>query len=302
MADRTISFKVEDEMIEKARELIEASGGSSKEWFQKAVTLAEIQSTKEMAGDYASDLTELEAHTSRIYELISNVVQKSIYLKESSIKDIEKQLDDQRDITSKYQERVKELENELLATQGRLEESAQEQANLADRLEDTRQSAETNKLLVDEYKEKNDTLNGLLAKYENYATENEELKQELSDQQKRHDSEMNTHIQETKDKEGEVQDLVRQTEKLEQAMASQTERHRAEMEHLKNDQEIKNERALLNLQREHQEMIAASSESYNDKIQALYAEFNQQREKYERKIDTLQDKIDSLQSGNSADQ
>ncbi len=79
MADKTFGVKVSEELNDKVKAMIENSGVSSKEWFEKAVALTELQSIKQGASDYQQDLTELEVHTSRIYELVSNMVQR-LYL------------------------------------------------------------------------------------------------------------------------------------------------------------------------------------------------------------------------------
>ena len=48
---------------------------------------------KQGATDYSQDLNELEVHTTRIYELISNMVQRSIYIKDHAVKEISDRLE-----------------------------------------------------------------------------------------------------------------------------------------------------------------------------------------------------------------
>ena len=50
MADKTFGVKVSEELHEKVREMIENSGDSVKDWFEKAVALTEIQNIR--AGCY----------------------------------------------------------------------------------------------------------------------------------------------------------------------------------------------------------------------------------------------------------
>ena len=47
---------------------------------------------KQGAADYSQDLNELEVHTARICELVSNMVQRSIYIKGHAVKEISDQL------------------------------------------------------------------------------------------------------------------------------------------------------------------------------------------------------------------
>ena len=56
----------------------------------------------------------------------------------------------------------------------------QEKEDLSKQLENQQSTNENNQLLINEYKEKNDTLSGLVNKYQAYANENEEIKQTLS--------------------------------------------------------------------------------------------------------------------------
>ena len=60
MADRTLGFKVTDEVHERARMLIETSGLTAKEWIENALTMYEVKALQASTPDYAKDLTELE--------------------------------------------------------------------------------------------------------------------------------------------------------------------------------------------------------------------------------------------------
>src|SRR5690606_19389891 len=107
MADKTFGVKVSEELHEKVKTMIENSGESAKEWFEKAVAVVELQSIKQGATDYNQDLNELEVHTSRIYELVSNMVQRSIYIKEHAVKEIVDKLEQKEAIIGEYQEKAK---------------------------------------------------------------------------------------------------------------------------------------------------------------------------------------------------
>lgn len=66
--------------IEEARMLIETSGLSAKEWLEQALTMYEVKALQANTPHYAKDLTELEHHTTRIYELVLNMIQQSVSL------------------------------------------------------------------------------------------------------------------------------------------------------------------------------------------------------------------------------
>jgi len=87
MADKTMGFKITDEMHEKTKKIIEESGYSAKEWLEKAVALYQVQTMKDKATEFTPDLDELEHHTQRIYTLVANMIERSGYLRDQAIVD-----------------------------------------------------------------------------------------------------------------------------------------------------------------------------------------------------------------------
>lgn len=292
MSDKTISFKVEEDLSEKAKSLIEASGLTAKEWFSKAVAIAELQSVKEGATDYASDLSELEVHTTRIFELVSNMVQKSIYLKDKAVSDLETLLDQQREIIANFQMKVKIANEEKDQALSNLEETQKEQTELEKQLEELREALETNKLLVSEYKEKNDALNGLIAKYEGYATENEKLKETLTKEQQRTQSAIDEITAENNDLKTQIKELDQQIKQLSEA-------HKTALERLEERKDVEQEKALLQAERASQKALSEANNEYTNKIQSLYENMDKQREQYEQKIAELERQLNSERTKNN---
>ncbi|MBB4825507.1 chromosome segregation ATPase [Sporosarcina luteola] len=176
MADKTFGVKVSEEMYEKVREVIEMSGTSSKEWFERAIALYEINAIKQGSSDYTQDLTELEHHTTRMYELIVNMIQRSVHLMDYAVKEVAEKLESKEAIITDLQQQDQQLKMEVATkTEGILafEELAKE---LEEKFLANQTMLENNQALISEYKDKNDTLSGLVTKYQGYAEENEELK------------------------------------------------------------------------------------------------------------------------------
>lgn len=292
VSDKTISFKVEEELSEKAKTLIEASGLTAKDWFQKAVALAEMQSVKQGATDFASDLSELEVHTARIYELVANMVQKGIYLRDKAVGDLETLLSQQREITSDYQSKIKEANEERDQAVNDLETTQKEQKGLQNQLNELRETLETNKLLINEYKEKNDTLNGLVTKFQGFADENERLKETLAKEQQRSQS----AIQEIT---SENDYLKEQNKGLEQQIERLTEAHKTALERLEERKDVEQEKALLQAERASQKALSEANNEYTNKIQSLYENMNKQREQYEQKIAELERQLNSERTKNN---
>lgn len=281
MADTTFSIKVEDEFKEKVQDLIKASGMTAKEWFRKAVAMAEVQFMKEGATDYASDLSELEVHTTRIFELVSNMVQKSNYLKDKAVGDLEKLLEQQSENTTSLQSKLHEMIEQKDQALSGLGVSQKEKAELEKQLEELRETLETNKLLINEYKEKNDTLTGVIAKFEGYVNENEKLKETLINERSLHQLKVADLSRQNDEKASTIKELKLQTDRL-------TEAHKMTLERLEERKGVEQEKALLVLEREYQKALVNANNEYSDKLKELYENLDKQRLSYEKKIEELQ--------------
>lgn len=182
MADKTFGFKVSDELYEKVKTVIETSGITSKDWFERAVALYEMNAIKQGSSDYTQDLTELEHHTTRMYELVANMVERSVHLKDQAVKEVADKLESKELIITDLQQHIKQLKMELSLSQEEVEASVQQAVESEEKLKASQRMLETNQALVSEYKEKNDTLNGLVVKYQAYADENEKLKNDFENE------------------------------------------------------------------------------------------------------------------------
>lgn len=246
-----------------------------------------MQSLKEGATDYVSDICELEVHTTTIFELVSNMVQKSVYLKDKAVDDLEKLLEQQHEINTSFQSKLHEITEQKEQASKELEVSQQEQTELEKQLEELRETLEINKMLVSEYKDKNDTLTGLLAKYEGYASENEQLKETMANERGTHQSQIADLSRQNHEKVVTIKELKQQTERLIEAHKLALDRHE---EHKDVEQEKK---ALLILEREHQKALANAKNEYSDKLKELYENMDKQRQSHEQKIEELQTLLNS---------
>ena len=288
---RTFSFKLDPEFIQEMRDTIEASGLNNKEWLMKALALSKSQSLKEQSPAFAPDLSEIEVHTTRIYEIVGHMVKQSTNMREKAVSDLEQQLEQQREITSEYQIRVKAANEERDQALEETEASRLEQNQLLEQLNEVREALETNKLLVEEYKSKNDTLNGLVTKYEAFADENEQLKETLANEQSSHQLTINELNRINNEQTVKIKDL-------EQQMDNQNEAHENTIERLKERLEVEQEKALLQVERQHQKDLVEVNNTYSEKIQSLYDNMDKQRQSYEERINELQRQLDEERKSN----
>lgn len=287
MADKTFGVKVSDELNDKVKSMIENSGGSAKEWFEKAIALIELQTVKQGATDYQQDLNELEVHTTRIYELVSSMVQRSIYLKDHAVKEISDKLEQKEAVIGDYQEKARTAAEELKQTQESLQALEQEKTELLKRLEESHATNENNQLLIKEYKEKNDTLSGLVNKYQTFANENEQLKEQFAHERQRLESQVKEISTQNDSQQDEIKELKREMESLKLHHATELERFTERMDYEKS-------KALLELEREYQQKLLQTNEEYNIRIKEMYAEINQTRKEYEDKIEQMKQAPSSL--------
>lgn len=291
MADKTFGVKVSEEMYEKAKMVIESSGVSTKEWFEKAVALYEINAIKQGSSDYTQDLTELEHHTTRIYELIANMIQRSVYLKEHAVKDISDKLELKESMISDFQMQFLQFKEDIVAKNKTVLALQEQEQALKEKLKANETMLENNQALIAEYKEKNDTLSGLVAKYQAFAEENEQLKATFteekgallmsaaSEKQKLEEA-LATASNEAKANEAKAAELEKaladEKAKSEQATALLQERH-----------ELALERAIVKAEREYQQKLQAQLDTYNARIQELQAENDRIRGTYETRLEEL---------------
>lgn len=288
MSDKTFGVKVSEELHEKVKNMIDVSGGNAKAWFEKAVALVAVQELKEGSGNYKQDLSELEVHTTRIYELVANMIQRAEYMKMDAVKDLETKLES-RDLTiNELQSTVKKLteDNKQLEEAAKLSDN--EQKELGEQLESFRSANDNNQALIQEYKEKIDTLSSLVNEYRGYATENAELKAEHVAEMDRMKAEfdqkesgMVSSIDELKETVRDQEVLINQLqEKLDQAV----ENHIKELEDLKvnhfneltqvsDKKDVEKDRAVLDIERRYQVKLEKAHDQYNEKLTRLYEKF-----------------------------
>ena len=287
MADKTFGVKVSEEMYEKAKMVIESSGVSSKDWFEKAVALYELNTIKQGSSDYTQDLSELEHHTTRMYELIVNMIQRSVYLKDHAVKDISDKLESKEAIIQEFQQQLFQLKEEITLKNNMVTALQEQEKELKEKLKTNETTLENNQALIAEYKEKNDTLSGLVAKYQAYAEENEQLKTDFS-------NEKAVLVEQANAAEAKANILQQELAESRKTLASEQKKLEDTLQLSIERKDLEREKALIELERQQQAQLAKVNVQYNEQIQALYAEIaelrktnDENREKYQAEIEAL---------------
>lgn len=279
MADKTFGVKVNEDLHEKVQAMIENSPLTAKEWFEKAVSLVETNSIKEGSIDYQQDLSELEVHTTRIFELVANMINRSIYLKESAIKDLSNKVEQKEIIISDYQLKVKEATEERSKANELASELQKEKEAMLKQMEEVRFTNENNLLLILEYKEKIDSLSGLISKYQSFATENEQLKEQFRIEHEALQSQLQEATVHLNNQNVELQELKRTVENLQLA-------HEREQERTVEKKDYEKDRALLEMEKDFQGKLSVIYQEHNMEIKKLYDDAAITRKEYEKKLES----------------
>lgn len=296
MSDKTFGVKVSEEVYDRVKNMVEASGVSAKEWFEKAVALTAVQDLKDGSGDYKQDLSELELHTTRMYELVANMIQRANYLKDDAVKGLETKLESKELTIAELQGNVKSLNEELKRVAEESKQSEIEKKAVVEQVEGLRSTNDNNQALIQEYKEKIDTLSSLVNEYKGFATENVELKktyaaekEQIQAQFEQKERRFVSSIEELKQT---IHDQHEQIEKLNEKLNNTIQANEKETDTLKvnfenqltqltNQKDIEKERAVIEVERKFQEKIQQLHDQYNERLARLYEKFERAEGKSE---------------------
>lgn len=286
MADKTFGVKVSEEIYAKAQNLIDGSALTAKEWFERALTLVEVNDLKEGSPDFKVDINELEVHTTRIFELVVNMVQRANYLKESETKGLLERIEQKEITLFEYQARIKEYEANIQSLEDQIQQTEENKQELMGNLEEMRLTNVNNQELIKEYKEKIDSLSALIVKYKGFADENELLRAQYTKDMERLNSQIDELSASNQGYKSEVESYMQKNEILKRNHADELERIEEKKEYEKDrvllDQEKIYQSQLAMLQDKHNKEIATLHQEYNERLKKLYEEREIMRKTFER--------------------
>lgn len=265
------------ELTQKINDTIAASGLQDKEWIEQVTNLWIMQQMKEGTPDFKKDIGELELHTRRINELVVNMVQRSAFEKQEVERKSDEMKVQKNEIIEGYQTELSEIKKQIkgFEDEASLHREQKERAEgYARQLEET---AKNNRLLIQEYQEKNDTLTGLVNEYKEGFDESKALREQvagLTQKTERLEADLAREQQLAAERQAAHVESNRQLE----------ERHKEEIERIIERKDIEKERALLQLRTEMQNKLQEANEASTAKIQGLYERIEQIRKEYEQSL------------------
>jgi len=269
MADTTWGVKMDEEQKKRLLELIERSGMNAKEFMADMIRVYEVHNAKKALPVFAQDFDELNALTRRIGGIYLNLVERIttfekekeeeythiLQEKEADIEMLKKQVQELTQNVNKLQEHIATLEQEKEALKA---EKIKMQTDFARQVERLQETIDSNKALLDEYKEKNSVLIKTASECQGYKEEIEKLKRKIL--------EAESSIQKA---DITIKNLTQQLKNAEDSRQKEITQHKEEINELKEKMEFEKEKALLEQEKKFQEQINMLHKEYNDKIREL---------------------------------
>ena len=190
------------------------------------------------------------------YELVSNMIHRSIYIKNHAVKEVSDKLVQTEAIIGEYQEKAKSTIEELKQSQESNKLLEQEKEDLLKQLEQALSTNENNQLLIDQYKEKTDTLSRLVNEYKAFANENKQLKEQSAHERERLESQVKEINTQNNNQQEEIKELKQHFQSLK-------DHHAIKIERLTEKKDYEKDKSLLDLEREYQQKLLTANEEYN---------------------------------------
>ena len=183
MADEkstVLGIRLGVEERKKFDDFVIEGGKNNKDFLTTLLNLYELNKGKEKNINLSGDIELLEGYTNKIQKTFVDIIDKLESQKGEITENSQKELEI-------YKEKVNNLENEFDALKT-LNSSRQRELGivndnnkaLKEQNSQLQQIQESNKALIQEYKEKNDTLNSLVVEYKAAKIENDDLKNRLN--------------------------------------------------------------------------------------------------------------------------
>lgn len=260
------SFRIDDETNEKLKEIMKDFPNQNLA-IQKMVEVYEFQQSKEVVADRKADIDQFEAYVScltRLYMTALETAQNQKILAystiDSELRQLKEKLDNERQEKDDIALKLKKIssENEQLK-QANERLSTEYKARINDLQDILKEKEESNQLLKS-------TGTELRAKVEQMATEEEQnkaLRKELDSLKVEHEKLMTSY----RSLEDNLSDFKT---KHEQELDQVKKTHSETLQRVKEYEQIKLDKALLELEKQHQEQIKQLNEQYQTKLMELW--------------------------------
>jgi len=237
MAENPLAIRVSEETKELFNRLAETSNFENKgEFLNRLLTLYQSEKMKDNVSTLKPAVEAVETLTDRLLEILNGTGAMILTKDEKHREELERQQLSFEETRMLLQQRITALEEDYAVNEERIQAFISDKENagakadeLQGQIKQLENAIEDKTALVNEYKEKNDTLNSIIAEYKASASENKKLSNDVNILQQENIG------------------LQRQIEELINEQARQAELRERDQEHLRNSLTLEKETALLEL-------------------------------------------------------
>jgi hypothetical protein len=256
--DTTWSVRMPDEMKEKMSAIITESGLNAKEFISQIIQAYELKAARKLQPVMDADIEELSLLTGRVHNLFINLCERITSFQQQKEEEFGVKLSEKDGMLAVFNDRIQIQEQKLTQNDEDLAVLKKQYEDIFQQHAQTVEMCEAHKALVLEYREKNDTLTGLLGEYQEFKHQIETLKQAV-EEGKALRRDIESKLLEKDKENGHLKNLVEDTEK-----AAEVQLH-----HRLASLNIEKEKEILSLQKEHQKKLETMQQQYADKIKEL---------------------------------
>ncbi len=256
--DTTWSVRMPEEMKEKISAMITESGLIPKDFMTQLMQVYELNAIKQIQPFMAVDVEELSQLTGRIQHIFVNLCERVTTFQQQREEEFGEKLSEKDSMLSIFNERIQALEGQLSQYEEDTVLLKRQYDELCQQHAQAEEICETHKALVLEYREKNDTLTGLLGEYKELKQLSEELKRSLDEEQRQCLAVRNQLLEKEKE-----------TDHLKDLLEDQKAAAQSELERRLELAGIAKEKEMLALQKDQQKKLEDIQQQYTEKVREL---------------------------------
>jgi chromosome segregation ATPase len=298
--NKTFGVKVPEELHNEARKL-QDDFKTGEEFLTALIQNYKADKVKEQLPMVATGIKDLQTYTKKIVDVYLNLC----YSIENETTNLSEKFNERlasKDSTIlKLQEEINQQNESYDSLQSAFNNVCKEKTDLFKEVNQLTETISHNKELIDnlkesieQYKEKNDTLNGLVTEYKQFKDDIEDYKIKLHEatDQNRADSytieSLNNQVKNLNAKVTQVEDAA------EDEIKELEKEHEEEIIKIKEQEQFKQEKALLAKDKEHQKIINKINEDSNSDMKDLIKE----NKEMTNRISKLLEEVNKLKSDN----
>ncbi|NLD45761.1 MAG: hypothetical protein GX660_00985 [Clostridiaceae bacterium] len=256
--DATWSVRMPEDVKEKITSMITESGLNAKDFISQIIQSYELKEVRKMQPVMDADIEELSLLTGRIHNLFINLCERVSSFQQQREEEFGVKLSEKDGMLAVFNDRIRVQEQKLIQYDENMVVLKKQYEDVWQQHTQTVEMCEAQKALVLEYREKNDTLTGLLSEYQEYRHQIESLKQAM-EEEKILRCDIESKLREKDNEIRQLKTLVEDTQKTAELQLQQR------LESLN----IEKEKYILTLQKEQQNKLETAQQQYADKVKEL---------------------------------